>query len=189
MAKVWGPIHSDDARGKLANATVFIGWRGLKTVRQYKKPANPRTENQVAWRGVFTDSVAKYHTLNTFDVAAWVEYARGMAQSGFNSFVQMFLEAKSKNLTPVVISVSSITPRSDQCQIVINTDESCKILLKYGTKKGTYTGSVVSLEEDTQFTLTLADLSPATKYYFTIQVIEPSTKTGFYGIGTFETAA
>jgi hypothetical protein len=46
MAKLFGPLHSDDARGKLASSLVFIGWKGIKTVRAYVKPANPQTAAQ-----------------------------------------------------------------------------------------------------------------------------------------------
>ena len=46
MAKVWGPLHSDDARGKLADSMVFMGWKGIKTVRQWLKPTNPKREKQ-----------------------------------------------------------------------------------------------------------------------------------------------
>jgi len=46
MAKLFGPLHSDDARGKLASSLVFIGWKGIKTVRAYVKPANPQTAGQ-----------------------------------------------------------------------------------------------------------------------------------------------
>lgn len=46
MAKVFGPLHSDDARGKLANSMVFMGWKGIKTVRAYITPANPQEEAQ-----------------------------------------------------------------------------------------------------------------------------------------------
>lgn len=41
MAKVYGPLHSDDARGKLGKALVFMGWKGIKTVRQWLIPKNP----------------------------------------------------------------------------------------------------------------------------------------------------
>ncbi|GAH49175.1 unnamed protein product, partial [marine sediment metagenome] len=34
MAKVRAPLMSFDARGKLANSLVYLGWKGLKTVRQ-----------------------------------------------------------------------------------------------------------------------------------------------------------
>lgn len=46
MAKVYGPLHSDDARGKLASSLVFIGWKGIKTVRQWVIPANPKSVGQ-----------------------------------------------------------------------------------------------------------------------------------------------
>jgi hypothetical protein len=46
MAKVYGPLHSDNARGKIANALVFIGWKGIKDVRAWLKPANPKTGAQ-----------------------------------------------------------------------------------------------------------------------------------------------
>jgi len=46
MAKVSGPLFSLDARGKLGSALVYIGWKGLKTVRQWLKPANPQSADQ-----------------------------------------------------------------------------------------------------------------------------------------------
>ncbi len=46
MAKLTGPLFSLDARGKLGKALVFIGWKGIKTVRQYLKPANPKSTGQ-----------------------------------------------------------------------------------------------------------------------------------------------
>lgn len=46
MAKVTGPLHSDGASGKLANAVVYFPWKGINVVRKYKIPANPMTENQ-----------------------------------------------------------------------------------------------------------------------------------------------
>ena len=46
MAIVYGPLHSDDARGKLASSLVFMGWKGIKTVRQWIKPTNPQSADQ-----------------------------------------------------------------------------------------------------------------------------------------------
>lgn len=45
-AKVTGPLYSISASGKLANAMVFFGWKGLNVVRQWVKPANPQSEDQ-----------------------------------------------------------------------------------------------------------------------------------------------
>jgi len=46
MAKLTGPLFSLDARGKLGSSLVFIGWKGIKTVRQWLKPANPQSAAQ-----------------------------------------------------------------------------------------------------------------------------------------------
>ena len=46
MAKVFGPLHSDECRGAIASSLVFIGWKGIKTVRAYVIPANPKTAGQ-----------------------------------------------------------------------------------------------------------------------------------------------
>ena len=46
MAKLTGPLFSLDARGKLGSALVFIGWKGIKTVRQWLKPAKPQSAGQ-----------------------------------------------------------------------------------------------------------------------------------------------
>lgn len=46
MAIVYGPLHSDNARGKIADALVFLGWKGIKTCRMWLKPANPEDPDQ-----------------------------------------------------------------------------------------------------------------------------------------------
>jgi hypothetical protein len=46
MAKVTGPLHSDGASGKIANAIVFFPWKGLNVVRKWLVPRNPQTAAQ-----------------------------------------------------------------------------------------------------------------------------------------------
>jgi hypothetical protein len=46
VAKVSGPLFSMDARNKLGDALVFIGWKGIKDVRMWLKPTQPRTGKQ-----------------------------------------------------------------------------------------------------------------------------------------------
>lgn len=46
MAKVNGPLHSDSASGKIANALVFFAVRGINVVRQYVIPKNIQSEDQ-----------------------------------------------------------------------------------------------------------------------------------------------
>jgi len=46
MAKVYGPLYSLGASGKIGDAMVHFKWKGLAVVRQWLKPANPQTEDQ-----------------------------------------------------------------------------------------------------------------------------------------------
>lgn len=46
MAKVTGPLYSMSASGKLADAMVYFGWKGVNVVRGWVKPANPQSDKQ-----------------------------------------------------------------------------------------------------------------------------------------------
>jgi len=46
MAKVTGPLYSMSASGKLADAMVYFGWKGVNVVRGWVKPANPKSAAQ-----------------------------------------------------------------------------------------------------------------------------------------------
>ncbi len=46
MAKVTGPLYSMSASGKLADAMVYFGWKGVNVVRGWVKPANPMSATQ-----------------------------------------------------------------------------------------------------------------------------------------------
>ena len=46
MAKVTGPLYSISASGKIADAMVYFGWKGVNVVRGWVKPANPQVAAQ-----------------------------------------------------------------------------------------------------------------------------------------------
>jgi len=46
MAKVTGPLFSMTASGKIGDAFVFFGWKGISVVRQWVTPANPQSAVQ-----------------------------------------------------------------------------------------------------------------------------------------------
>lgn len=46
MAKVTGPLYSMSASGKIADAMVFFGWKGINVVRQWVKPTNAMSVGQ-----------------------------------------------------------------------------------------------------------------------------------------------
>ena len=46
MAKVYMPLLSAQASGKLAKSMVHFYWKGLNVVRQWVIPTNPRDVNK-----------------------------------------------------------------------------------------------------------------------------------------------
>lgn len=95
MAKTQAPLLSLGARGQIAKTIVASTWKGIKTMRQYVVPANPRTTAQVAHRTLFGDVVALWKSFITApaDISAWNRLAlqSGKPQSGFNAFTSAAL--------------------------------------------------------------------------------------------------
>ncbi len=80
MAKVSGPLFSLEARGKIADAIVFFPWKGLHVVRQWLKPANPKTANQGDMRliiGALGRSCSVVGTANAFAAEVRLYMASG----------------------------------------------------------------------------------------------------------------
>jgi len=53
MAKVTAPLMSMSASGKIGDAIVFFGWKGINVVRGFVKPANPMNAAQGNQRVIF----------------------------------------------------------------------------------------------------------------------------------------
>jgi len=87
---------SFSARGKIADAIVYSGWKGLETVRKYVTPANPQTADQIAQRAILTAIVSAWK--NYFILAAcranWNRSALNdsRALSGFNYFASQAMQ-------------------------------------------------------------------------------------------------
>lgn len=56
MAKIRGPLHSDSAAGKFADALVFATNKGVAYCRQLVTPKNPKSAGQVAIRDLVSDA-------------------------------------------------------------------------------------------------------------------------------------
>jgi hypothetical protein len=56
MAKIRGPLHSDSATGKFADALVFATNKGVAYCRQLVTPKNPKSAGQVAIRDLISDA-------------------------------------------------------------------------------------------------------------------------------------
>jgi len=95
MVRVTGPFLSLDARGTLGDVMTASCWRGVNYIRQRVIPHNPRTSRQVAIRSVLTDGVSKWRfgTISQSDKDMWNSYAKGQEYSGFNRYMQKYIEA------------------------------------------------------------------------------------------------
>ncbi len=193
MAKVTGPLFSVDARGKIADTIVFMGWRGLKTVRRWLKPANPKTTKQVTTRGYFTQAVDAYHDLSTLDKSALRVEASGQPYSGFNLWVGWMKKALDLDKTWIEINNVTGTPgAAGSGQITIagsaSADENLKI--RYGRTTALLDGEVDPVTVITgAFSENITNLIADTDYYFKIEVSSPNTNQGQTGIYKFKSPA
>jgi len=105
MAKLKGPLMSMDARGQLGKTLVFSGWKGIKDVRSFVIPANPKTVGQVTQREFMSEALIKWHSpyLDVKDFSAYNLRASVLSaiMSGYNFFVKCFLFAKKSDFYPV----------------------------------------------------------------------------------------
>lgn len=74
MAKVTGPLQSNEARGGIG-ALVFNTWRGISTVKMMKSPAQPRTARQLAVRAFLTTCSRAWAGLSAANRATWTTWA------------------------------------------------------------------------------------------------------------------
>lgn len=105
MAKVKGPLFSIDARGQIASAMVFGGWKGIPWVREWFIPQNPNTADQQAIRTIFSQGVDQWHyTLTAQQIIDWETAAQntGKTLSGFNFHESEYILAMRLGQTPPV---------------------------------------------------------------------------------------
>jgi len=98
MAKVIGPLHSSEARGRMGGL-VFNTWRGLSVVKASCAPANPRSKAQLDIRSKAVAQSRGWAVESTANRAAWNAYAAvnvetdGMGSpkrlSGMNWYVRL----------------------------------------------------------------------------------------------------
>ena len=111
MVKTTGGFFSLDARGTLADTLTGSYWKGINYIRTRVIPNNPKSDPQVAIRGVMADGVSKWR-FGTISAAAklmWESYAAGTGMSGFNRFIRYYQldnydTVTKQKVTPQVIS-------------------------------------------------------------------------------------
>lgn len=83
-------IFGDRYSGTVGREGVYASWKGTQYRREYVVPTNPNTAKQQTIRGYFSDAVAAWHTMNTYQKKAYEYLASGLGMSGFNRFMQRY---------------------------------------------------------------------------------------------------
>lgn len=124
MAKLTAPLLSFDARGAIGKTLVFLGWKGIKTVRQFVIPANPNTVLQQTQRSFMTFAVACWKILTANDKIGWNLYATVLSTplSGFNAQVREAIASlRDLDPTPAPQGINfTLTPLSLSADVDIN---------------------------------------------------------------------
>lgn len=193
MAKVKAPLMSFDARGQIAKSLVYMGWKGLKTVRQYVIPANPKSTLQQAQRTKFATAVGQWHTdgFTSDDASAWNLLALSLkeALSGFNIYIRLKLKALIKAVTwNPIFDVTIGTIIATGAHVLATGEGELSYTVYYGVSKtamfNTEDGDAIAGVIDIELT----GLVASTKYYCYIKEVT-ATESARTGIYSFETIA
>ena len=192
MAKVVGPLMSVDARGKIADAMVFMGWKGIKSVRTWLKPKNPRTSSQLVIRNIFAIAVNKHHMLAGADKVAWAKRTTGLPLSGFNLFMKKVIDVLFATKTWALLkNINASAILTTTATIEGNIDNIALVKIKYGTQSRMYPyekEEAVGRTIAGNWTVSLTGLVTKTKYFYTVVLKTPNNTIGESGEYEFTTA-
>ena len=190
MAKVRGPLMSLNARGQIAKTLVFMGWKGLKTIRTYAVPANPNSAAQQAQRGIMGNAVEAWHSVNLTgaDKTAWDLFAKTLAaaQSGFNAFCRSFINLTVAGKTPLELFDGKDTSEvSGQVDMQISTTTGKAVSVKWGESPGSLINTDTAAEdgETGDYKKQLTGKTPGSKIYAQFVVTTEAnagSQTGIY---------
>ena len=195
MAKVKAPLLSLDARGQLGKAMVFIGWKGLKTVRQHVVPANPQSAAQVAQRNKMGFAVAFWKTLSALDKAAWDRYApiEPKVMAGANSHAKNSIANQTAETPPPMGINFVVTPGTGDAVVTIDvkdiTDDSdidslTDVDVFFGTEIRNLASQVNLVFSGGVYSATVPTLTAGTEYFFQVFKTTLSLKLSGVEVGT-----
>ncbi|MBA7585921.1 hypothetical protein ES708_27914 [subsurface metagenome] len=196
MAKLKAPLFSFRASGKLADALVYFGWKGLNVVRSWVVPANPKTAAQVTQRGYMSAAVTAIHTaqadatnpLVSADASAYALYGacEPTPRTWFNQIVKNWLDVKVAGKLPCLCSNGVLTPGDGELAASLYLWEATCVAGKffYGTTKTALINSVTATITAQEATATIPGLTNGVKYFvqFRPDAADPSegARSGIY---------
>jgi len=119
LAKVIGPLHSTEARGRV-NSLVYGTWRGIRFVRTYIAPEFGTPDPRAAQKALVAAANAAWMLLSAAQQASWHKYAQTHPRidwsgvpyrtSGYNAFISCHTICARAGGTPLSIAPSTALP-------------------------------------------------------------------------------
>ena len=138
MAKLTAPLMSFGARGKLGGSLVYSNWKGINTARQLVTPANPRSPDQVAQRGLLATVVQAWRSTYITQAirAGWNKLAQlsGKPISGFNEFVSQLVKLAAEVPAASFVAEIAASTATELTLKCLNLDD-----LTQGDEAGNFT--------------------------------------------------
>lgn len=192
MAKVNAPLFSFNASGKIANALVYFGWKGLDVVRSYVVPTNPKSDAQQIQRDYFKDAVTNIHLamahathpLASLGIAAYALLGSTYPtpRTWFNSIVKQWVDQKIAGKIPGVYAWACVTPGDTVIELRAEFREESSDMtdgkIYWGTSKTALTHSAVWTAAELLTGKDIIGLVNGTKYYFQFKADTPNTFLG-----------
>jgi len=193
MAIVKGPLFSLSATGKLADALVYMTWKGINDVRKYVIPSNPKSTLQTTQRDYLKDAVTRWHVTDWYaaDLTAFNNWAAiaSSAMSGFNRWIKGALDYQRDGYTMEQINKAVISAVvTTGFLITLEGHADWTYTCKYGTSPTAMVETNVVTNTAGVLTSTLTGLTADTVYYVQIYCTQ-ALKWATTGIFKQRTAA
>jgi len=83
-------IFGNEYSGTIGNCVTASVWKGIRYIRKWFKPTNPKTELQIDQRELFNQAVDSWQTLSMLQKEAYDRAALRM--TGFNLYVKRYIK-------------------------------------------------------------------------------------------------
>jgi len=151
MAKVIGPLHSTEARGRIDDL-VYGTWHGIRFVRKFTPPVFGSPDPREAQKALVAAANSAWKLLTNEQRSGWHAYAQAHPRidwtgvpvriSGYNSFVSCHVTCSRAGGTPLLDAPSTPFPFPLNSVSSVQSDNFILISWTYPTQPTTHTYKV-----------------------------------------------
>jgi len=103
-------IFGNRYSGTIGKDMVASSWMGIRYMREYKVPMDPKTELQLQHRALFAKAVETWHALDPRQRELYNKAAVRM--TGYNLFIRQYIEAVRNGREPEIMQPAEETVQS-----------------------------------------------------------------------------